>query len=159
MKIWHIRAQRETGDFRIVPIDRKSDGRVTQNTEVKSIVGIFPNVVPAEHKVLAESLLEAGMEFVAKTGLQGSRYPRRTDEERSKHGIRTSGARQHEVLVERRFQSARIGNAQNCVGRLDAVSDAHTWLRLAFYRETVVQIAADTDIEEPVPGLDLILNI
>ena len=54
---------------------------------------------------------------------------------------------------------ARVRNPQHGAGRLEAVSDAHTWLRLAGNRETVVQIAADTDIEEPVPGLDLILNI
>src|SRR5580658_9753455 len=104
MKVGHIRAQRKARDLRIVPVDRKGDGRVTQNTEVKSVVRIFPDVIPAEHKVLAKSLLEAGMEFVAETRLQGSRHPRRTDEEGSKHSIRTSGTRQHQVLVERSFQ-------------------------------------------------------
>src|ERR1700677_4197134 len=159
MKVGHIRAQREARNLRIVPVDRKGDGRITENAEVKRIVGIFPDVIPAEYEVLAESLLEPGMEFVAETRFQGSRHPRRTDEERSKHIIGTSGARQHEVLVERRFQSACIGNAEHRVGGLEAVSDAHTWLRLAGHRETVVQIAADADIEEPVAGLDLILDI
>ena len=159
MKVGHIRAQRKARDLRIVPVDRKGDGSVTQNTEVKSVVGIFPDVIPAEYEVLAKSLLEAGMEFVAETRFQGSRYPRRTDEKRSKHSIRTSGARQHEILVERRLQSASIGNAQHRAGTLEAVSDAHTRFRLARYREAVIQITADTEIEEPVPGLDLVLDI
>ena len=42
---------------------------------------------------------------------------------------------------------------------LEAVSDAHTGLRLPGNREPVVQIAANTDIEEPVTSLDLILDI
>ena len=29
----------------------------------------------------------------------------------------------------------------------------------ARYRETVVQIATDADVEEPVPGLDLVLSV
>ena len=76
MKVGNIRAQREAGDFRVVPVDRKGDGRIAQNTEVESVVGVFPNVVAAEDKVLAESLLEAGMKLVAKTRLQRCRTRR-----------------------------------------------------------------------------------
>ncbi len=35
----------------------------------------------------------------------------------------------------------------------------NTWLRLAGDRETVVQITTDTDIEEPVSRLDLVLDV
>src|SRR5580698_1381747 len=159
MKVGHIRTQRIARDLRIVPVDRKGDRSVTQNTEVKGVVGIFPDVIPAEDEVLAKSLLEAGMEFVAETRFQSSRHPGRTDEKRREHSIRTSGTRQHEILVERRLQSAGIGNAQHGVRTFEAVSDTHTRFRLARYREAVVQITADTDVEEPVTSLDLILDI
>ena len=51
--------------------------------------------------------------------------------QRVDHRVVASQARKHQVLVERRFQCAGIGNAQHGVGRLDVVGDAQARLRLA----------------------------
>ena len=74
MKIWHIRAQRKTGNLRVVPVDRKRDGGIAQYAKVKGVVGVLPNVVTTEYKVLAGCLLETGVELVAETRLKRSRH-------------------------------------------------------------------------------------
>ena len=95
-----------------MPVDRKGDGRVAQHAEVESIVRVLPDVFAAHNSALAEGLLESGMELVAETGLQRSRYSRSANQQRSKHGVRASFARKNQVLIERRLQRARIADAQ-----------------------------------------------
>ena len=88
-----IRAQGEAGDLGVVPVDGKGDRRIAEHAEVEGIVGVFPDVVAAKHKILARCLLEAGMKLVAETGLKRSRGSRRTEKERRKHLIGASGTR------------------------------------------------------------------
>src|SRR5690348_16545058 len=38
---------------------------VPEHTEVIGVVGVFPNVLAGKHHIASESLLEAGVEFVA----------------------------------------------------------------------------------------------
>ena len=99
------------------------------------------------------------MEFVAEAGLQRSRNAGSAEQQRIQHIVRAALARQHQVLVERCLQSPRIGDAQHCVRLLDVVGDAHARLGLTGHREAVIQIPAHAQIEEPVPGLDLVLNV
>ena len=146
------------GNLRVVPVDRERDRRIAEHAEVEGVVGVLPDVVAADDEVLAEGLLQPGVKLVAESGLQRSRYARRAQQQRSKHIIRASLTRQHEVFVERRFQRSRIRKAKNSVGLRDGVGDADARLRLTRNRQTVVKIAADTDVEEPVLERDLVLK-
>jgi hypothetical protein len=75
MKVRHIGAQREARDLCIVPIDGKSDGSIAQNAEVECIMRVLPDVFAAEDHILSESLLQSGVEFVAKAWLHRSLHP------------------------------------------------------------------------------------
>ncbi len=121
MKVGYIDTQREARDLRIVPIDGKGDGSIAQDAEVEGIVRVFPDVVAAEDQILSESLLQAGMEFVAKARLQRARNPGRASKQRRQHRIGATLAGEHKIFVERRLQGARIGDAQHGVGPLDVV--------------------------------------
>src|ERR1700722_18899442 len=99
------------------------------------------------------------MELVAVSRLQRSRHAWRTQKQRRQHCIAASLAGEHKVLVEWCFQCARIGDAEHSIRRLDAVGDTQARLSLTGYSQTVIEIAANSNIEKPVPGLDLILEI
>ena len=60
------------------------------------------------------------------------------------HRVVASQAGKHQVLVERRFQRAGIGDAQHGVGGLDVVGDAEPRLYLVGRGDAVVHIAAQT---------------
>ena len=75
MKVRHIGAQREARDLCIVPIDGKGDGSIAQNAEVECIMRVLPDVFAAEDDIFSESLLQSGVEFVAKTRLQRALHP------------------------------------------------------------------------------------
>src|SRR5664280_2224473 len=63
--IRHADPHIEAADFRVVPSDRKSDGRRSQDAEVVSVMGVLPDVVAADNEIFSECLLESGVEFVA----------------------------------------------------------------------------------------------
>lgn len=48
-----------------MPIDREEDWSVAEDGKVEGAVGVLPNVVTADHEVLAEALLKARMKFIA----------------------------------------------------------------------------------------------
>ena len=73
-----------------MPIDRKEDWRVAKDAEIEGVVGVLPNVIAADHEVLAEGLLQAGMELIAEAGLQCSGYPRCASQQRRENLISTS---------------------------------------------------------------------
>ena len=64
-KVRHAGADRIAGNLRIVPLDRESDRRVAQHAEVVRPVGVLPDVLAVDHQVFSESLLQAGVEFIA----------------------------------------------------------------------------------------------
>ena len=75
VKVGHIDTQREARDLRIVPVDGEGDGSIAQDAEIEGIVGVFPDVIPTENQILSESLLDAGVKFVAKARLQRAETP------------------------------------------------------------------------------------
>ena len=151
--------QRIAGNLGVMPVDGEGDGRVAQHAEVEGVVGVLPDVLAADHDMLAEGLLQAGMELVAEAGLQRSGNAWGAGEQRRQHRIRAAVAGEHQVLVEWRLQSARIGDAQHGAGRLDVVGDAHARLGLVGVGEAVVDIVAQAQVEEPVAGLDLVFDV
>ena len=72
MEVGHVGAQREAGDLGVVPVDREGDRRVAEHAEVEGVVRVLPDVVAADDEVLAEGLLQAGVELVAEAGLERS---------------------------------------------------------------------------------------
>ena len=88
-------------------------GVLPRTLKSKALWVYFQMYSPLTTDMLAERLLKAGMELVAEAGLQGSGDARRAVEQRRQHGIRAASARQNQVLVERRLQRARIGDAQH----------------------------------------------
>ena len=76
VEVGDIGAEREAGDFGVMPVDGKGDGRVAEHAEVEGVVRVLPDVLAADDEVLAEGLLEAGVELIAKAGLRGFRRRR-----------------------------------------------------------------------------------
>ncbi len=148
----------EAGDLRVVPVDGEEDGGVAEDGEVERAVGVLPDVVAADDEVLAEALLESGMKLVPESRRDDVRSSLAV-EQRRQNVIRAALTGQHEILVERRLQRAGIGDTKHGSGRFYAVGYAETRLRLPGDGKSVVEIPANADVEEPVAGLDLILDV
>ena len=129
-------------------------GRVAEHAEVEGLVRVLPDVFSIHHQILAKSLLKAGMKFIAVAGTQrrGRHAGAARDQrlERGDHRVVASQARQHQVLVERSFHRAGIGNPQHGVGRLEIVGDAEARLSLRGAGQAVVFVEAQAEIEGPV---------
>src|SRR5215467_5699486 len=96
------------------------------------------------------------MEFIAPAGIECCRYTR--DKVRN-YGILATSGRKHEILIEWRFQYSRIRNPQNGVAGFNVVSDPYTRFGLTVKRQSVVEVTANTYIENPVSFRDCILHI
>ena len=70
-----------------------------------------------------------------------------------------SQAREHQVLVERSFHGAGVGDAQNRVGWLDVISDTEARFPLRGLGDAIVLVDAQTEIEGPVVDIDCVLNV
>ena len=113
MVVGDFRIKRIARNLGVMPVDGEEDGGVAQDAEVEGVVGVLPDVLAADHHILADGLLESGMKLVAETGIESSRNTRRAIEQRIEDGIRAASAGEHEILVEGRLQGARIGDAQH----------------------------------------------
>ena len=113
MIVRDLRVESIARDLGIMPVDGEGDGGIAQDAEVEAVVGVFPDVLAADHHIFAEGLLESRMELIAETRLHGSGNAGAATEERIEDGVRAAGAGEHEILVEGCFQGARIGEAQH----------------------------------------------
>src|SRR5579859_4478113 len=111
-----------------MPVDRKGNWRIAQDTEVEGVMRVLPDVVAAEDQVFAKGLLEAGVKLVAEARLQRAGHSRAAIQEWIQHRIQTTCAGKDQILVERRLQSSRIRNAKHRAAGLDLVR--HTDARL-----------------------------
>ena len=96
------------------------------------------------------------MEVVAEAGpvrRERARNQRRND------GIVAAFAGDHQVLVERRLQRARVGDAQHCAAGLDLVGERQPRLYLAGDGEAVVAVESQPEVRGPRPGRDGVLRI
>ena len=133
----------------VVPGDGKRDGRIEEHTEIVPVVGILPKIIRVDDHPTADALLQSDIELIAITRLDRRRL-RAEDILRQTTPARP--ARQDQVLIERRFESARISTAQHRVlgyqvrqadARLDAVGG----------RQPVILILAKSSIDgEPFPA-------
>ena len=155
----HIGAERKARYLRVVPVDGEEDRRVAEDAEVERVVSVLPDVIAADHDVLAEGLLQAGMELVAETRLQSSGNARSARQQWIKDVVQTPLAGEHEIFVKRSLERSSIRYPQNGVGWLDVVRDANARFGLARVGQTVVKIPADAEIKDPIAGLDLVFNI
>ena len=73
MEIGHLGVQGIAGNLGVMPVDGEGDGRVAQHAEVEGVVGVLPDVLAADDDVLAEGLLQAGVELVAEAGVEAFR--------------------------------------------------------------------------------------
>src|SRR6202041_1294138 len=130
-----------------MPIDGKGNWSIAQNAEVERVVGVLPDIFAAEDDIFSESLLQPGVEFVAKARLQRSLPPGGAREQGSQHFVGATLAREHEIFVERRLQGPGIRDAQHSVGGLHAVGNTQARLRLSGAGQAVVQVAAYSQIK------------
>src|SRR6266702_5067857 len=158
MIVWNAHASSNSGNFRVVPLNRKGERGTPEHPEVVSVVGIFPDVFAGKDQISSCSLLQSHVELVTPSRTEGSDGIRRTDQKRIQYRVGTSGARKHQVLVEWGFQHSRIRSAKNRVGLLDVVGDADTRLGFAMRSEAVVNIATQSQIYGPVPPGNRILQ-
>ena len=142
-----------------MPLDGKGDRRIAQHAEVVRVMRVFPDVLPAHHKVPPRHLLQPGVKLVAIARRQRARIARLAQQQRIDHRVEAAAAGQHQVLVERRLQRSRIRRPQHRVGLLDAVRTAQPRFRLARVRQSVVHVAANPHVEQPVTGRDLVLKV
>ena len=68
-----------------MPLDREKDRRIAQYAEVVGAVRVLPDVFAVDHQELSYGLLQTGMEFVAKAGVQWRRGARRAAQKRVQH--------------------------------------------------------------------------
>src|SRR4029077_1640966 len=115
--------------------NRESYGGVEKHTEVVGVVRVLPEVVGIDQQEFSDGLLKAGIELVAKTGLN-------CDSIRSKHVLgqasHAGGAGEEQILIKGRFHGPGVGDAKNCPGALDVVGDADAWLGLGFRHEAII---------------------
>ena len=91
-----------------MPFDREKDRRITEDTEVVGAVGVLPDVLAVDHQEFANGLLQAGMEFIAKAGLQLRCRARRAAQKRVQHVRTASDAGERQVLIKGSLQGTRI---------------------------------------------------
>src|ERR1700682_1477301 len=117
---------------------------------------VFPEVVGIDQQEFANGLLKAGVELIAKSRLNrysaGANYILCGSPD-------ASSARKQEVFIEGRFESPRIGNAQNRSGFLDVVSDAEAWLRARLRNQAIIAVQAEADVEHKVAQGNGVLRI
>src|ERR1019366_1883436 len=99
------------------------------------------------------------MELVAEAGLERGGDTRCASEQGREDNASASLAGDDEVLVERCLKCASIRGAQDGIGPLDGVGDADAGFGLAGDSETVVEIAAQADVDRPVACRDLVLGV
>lgn len=73
-------------------------------------------------------------------------------------GIVAAFTGDHEILVKGSLEGSRVRGAQYSPSSLDVVGGSRARVRLSSHTEAVVKIAANTDVEVPVPCFDLVLN-
>src|SRR5579864_8948190 len=98
------------------------------------------------------------MEFVAPTGAERGDARRSAEKKRIEHRVSAALVGKYQVLIERSFQHARIGNTQNSAGPLDVVSHPEARLGLFVGGEAVIEVAPDSEVEGPISLGDGILN-
>src|SRR5258708_15950744 len=79
MKVGDASANRKPADFGVVPRNWESNRSIEEDAEVVGVVSVLPQVVGIDNKILAESLLQASVEFVSlawRHGRRGSQNPR-----------------------------------------------------------------------------------
>ena len=93
VEVGNVRTKDESRNLGIVPVDGEEDRRVAQNAEVEGIMCVLPDVVAANHEVLAERLLQARVKLVAESWLESARDAGRAGEKRREYVVQTSLAR------------------------------------------------------------------
>ena len=83
MQIRDPYATRVSGNFCVMPFNWESDRGIAEHAEIVTVVRVLRNPLPGKDQVLAESLLQASVEFIAKAGTQGSARQTGTGEQRS----------------------------------------------------------------------------
>src|ERR1019366_3687874 len=157
----HASAQGPSRNLGALPFNWKGNWSAADDTEVVTIVGVLPDVLAVDHEVLAECLLESGVEFIAHTGLNRSQVtwnPRRWNQ-RSEKGNAAAFAGDDQVLVERCFHGPTIRDPQYGIGFLHVVGDPHARLRLACGGKAVVDVTTESQIEGPILFSDCVLHV
>ena len=129
-----------------------------QHAEVVGVVRVLPDVLAGKDKILPERLLKSRVELIAPAWTE-RRYAGGGREKRIQNRIGTSYAGKHQVLIEGRFQRARIRNTQYGIGTLDVISDTKSRFGFPMCRKSVVEITAQSQVEGPVSFGDRVLNV
>ena len=150
MKVWQAGPQSVARNLRFGPFNRKSDRRVAEHAEIISPICVLPYVLRVNHQVAAECLLQADVIFVASAGAEGrvqASIALHNGFESVYHGIVAAVAGQHQILIEWRFHSARVREAQHCVSWLEVVSNAEARFSLTGAGDAVVLVPAQSQVE------------
>src|SRR5579864_2105093 len=143
MEVRDTHPARISRNLRPLPFHRKCDRRIAENAEVITIVGVLPNVFAREYEIPSKCLLDSRMKLVAPAWSQRRRLTGfKTAQQRIQHCVIAPGTGKNQVLIEWRFQHARIRNPEHGVGLLYVVGDPKTRLGFAMGGKAVVKIPA-----------------
>jgi hypothetical protein len=108
VEIRNADADRVSGDLVPLPLDREGEGSGAHHTEVEPSVCVLPNILGVYNQIFFEGLLDAGMEFIAKTGINRSQVTWQIGWRRNvpDNGVAAPGAANDQILVEGSFQRA-----------------------------------------------------
>src|SRR5215471_20357848 len=129
-----------------MPGNGEEDRFVQQFAEVVSVVSVLPKVIPVDHQVFAERLLEAAMKLIALARRNWSGRP--TENRVNEWILHLTG--ENQVFVERSLHNSRIGGAEDGAGGFDVVSKAQAGFQLGIAGEAAVEIGAHACVDGPV---------
>src|SRR5277367_5950568 len=99
------------------------------------------------------------MEFIAPTRTEWGDVGAAAGKKRIQHRVAAPYVGKHQVFVKRTLHRSCVRNAENGVGALDVVRHAETRFSFSVRRKSVVEIAAQSEIQRPVSFGDRILDV
>src|ERR1700678_2938450 len=134
-------------NLRVMPFHRASDRRVAYHAEVVAVVRVLRNPLPGKDQVFSERLLQSGVELVTKARTQRGQRRGRAEQKRVLDGIATPSARKDQIFVERRFQGARVGDAENGIRWFDVVRNPYARFSLSRDGDSIVEITPYPEVQ------------
>src|ERR1700751_600257 len=121
---------------------------------------VLPDVLAGEHEIPSESLLQSRVEFIAPSRSQWSGLScLEATQQGVEHSVIATDAGEDQILIERRFQHARVRNTQHRIRRFYVVSDSQARFTLFVGSKPVVKITPHSEVENPVSLCDVVFQI
>ena len=150
----------EAGNLGVVPLDREGDGGGAEDGEVVGVVGVLPDIVAADDEVLADGLLDSGVDFVAEAGVEGGGVAGAEGlEDGLDDTVGAACAGEDEIFVEGGLLGSGVGGADDGIGLFEVVGGSEAGFGLTLDGEAVVEVSSHADVQEEVAEGELVLRV